>query len=82
VAADLANEPRLQVRQAHVVGPLAGVDRYVWMRLAGGTMKGSTGWDRKFDEPITLPDGRRLVVLRDAASYITRYRTRPSGRPR
>ena len=25
----------------------------------------------EFDEPIALPDGRKLVVLRDAASYIT-----------
>jgi hypothetical protein len=31
----------------------------------------ATGWGRKFNEPIALPDGRRLVVLRDAASYIT-----------
>jgi hypothetical protein len=30
-----------------------------------------TGWARKFNEPITLPDGRRLVTLRDAADYIT-----------
>jgi hypothetical protein len=30
-----------------------------------------TGWGRKFNEPITLPEGRRLIVLRDAADYIT-----------
>ncbi|MCA6112475.1 hypothetical protein [Bradyrhizobium cenepequi] len=30
-----------------------------------------TGWSRKFDQPIALPGGRRLVVLRDAANYIT-----------
>ena len=28
-------------------------------------------WGRQFDEPIELPDGRKLVVLRDAASYVT-----------
>jgi hypothetical protein len=28
-------------------------------------------WSREFDEPILLPDGRKLVTLRDAASYIT-----------
>jgi hypothetical protein len=28
-------------------------------------------WLREFDEPIPLPDGRTLVTLRDAASYIT-----------
>jgi hypothetical protein len=33
--------------------------------------KGSTGWYREFDEPIALPDGRKLILLRDAASYIT-----------
>jgi hypothetical protein len=31
----------------------------------------SSGWGREFDEPIELPDGRKLIVLRDAASYIT-----------
>jgi hypothetical protein len=29
------------------------------------------GWQRKFEDPITLPDGRKLVTLRDAADYIT-----------
>jgi hypothetical protein len=27
-------------------------------------------WSRKFDEPIPLPRGRRLVTLRDAGNYI------------
>jgi hypothetical protein len=31
----------------------------------------SSGWSREFDEPIALPGGRKLVTLRDAASYIT-----------
>jgi hypothetical protein len=30
-----------------------------------------SGWSREFAEPIALPDGRKLVVLRDAADYIT-----------
>jgi hypothetical protein len=29
------------------------------------------GWQRKFEDPIPLPDGRKLVTLRDAANYIT-----------
>jgi hypothetical protein len=29
------------------------------------------GWGRSFDVPIALPDGRRRIVLRDAADYIT-----------
>jgi hypothetical protein len=28
------------------------------------------GWSRKFDEPIPLPNGRKLVTLRDAGNYI------------
>jgi hypothetical protein len=30
------------------------------------------GWSRKFDEPIPLPNGRKLVTLKDAGEYITR----------
>jgi len=30
------------------------------------------GWSRKFDEPIPLPDGRKLVTLKDAGEYITK----------
>ena len=29
------------------------------------------GWQRKFFDPIVLPDGRKLLTLRDAAEYIT-----------
>jgi hypothetical protein len=29
-------------------------------------------WDRTFDDPIPLPDGRELVTLRDATEYIQR----------
>jgi hypothetical protein len=28
------------------------------------------GWKRPFEEPIPLPHGRRLVILRDAGHYI------------
>jgi hypothetical protein len=31
-----------------------------------------SGWSRKFEEPISLPDGRQLVTLRDAGDYITK----------
>jgi len=27
-------------------------------------------WSRSFEDPITLPDGRTLSTLRDAASYL------------
>ena len=29
------------------------------------------GWQDSFENPIPLPDGRKLVTLRDAADYIT-----------
>jgi hypothetical protein len=29
-------------------------------------------WKRRFDDPIVLPDGRRLVTLLDAATYATK----------
>jgi hypothetical protein len=29
-------------------------------------------WSREFDDPIPLPDGRRLVTLQDAGTYITK----------
>ena len=33
---------------------------------------GPPDWSRKFDEPISLPKGRRLVTLKDAGTYITK----------
>jgi hypothetical protein len=30
------------------------------------------GWQRRFDQPIPLPKGKKLVTLRDAALYITK----------
>jgi hypothetical protein len=30
------------------------------------------GWQRQFDDPITLPRGRQLVTLEDAGKFITR----------
>jgi hypothetical protein len=30
------------------------------------------GWQRRFDEPIPLPKGKKLLTLRDAALYITK----------
>ena len=32
---------------------------------------GERGRQREFDDPIPLPDGRVLVTLRDAATFIT-----------
>jgi hypothetical protein len=30
------------------------------------------GWKQRFDDPIPLPDGRELVTLEDAGTYITK----------
>ena len=40
-----------------------------------------SGWSREFDEPIALPDGRKLIVLRDAASYITAFPKKEADAP-
>jgi hypothetical protein len=41
----------------------------------------SSDWGREFDEPIALPDGRKLIVLRDAASYITALPNKEADAP-
>jgi hypothetical protein len=43
---------------------------------------GSLPWSTEFDDPIILPDGRRLHTLKDAADYITKVaetRIRPGA---
>ena len=32
----------------------------------------SLSWDQQFSDPIEVPNGRKLVTLRDTALYITR----------
>jgi hypothetical protein len=39
------------------------------------------GWQRKFEDPIPLPDGRTLITLRDAADYITSLPKKESDLP-
>jgi hypothetical protein len=39
------------------------------------------GWNRKFEDPIVLPDGRELATLRDAADYITELPKKESDLP-
>jgi hypothetical protein len=42
------------------------------------------GWECRFDEPIYRPDGRKLVTLLDAGTYITKLpkaqRSAPYGK--
>ena len=35
-------------------------------------MPADKGWSRRFDEPIPLPRGRKLVTLKDPGNYITK----------
>jgi hypothetical protein len=37
-------------------------------------------WSREFEEPITLPNGRKLLTLKDAADY-TKLPKKESGLP-
>jgi hypothetical protein len=39
------------------------------------------GWQREFEDPIRLPDGRTLVTLRDAATYVTGLPKREAALP-
>jgi hypothetical protein len=39
------------------------------------------GWSREFDDPIPLPNGRKLVTLHDAATYITALPKKESDLP-
>lgn len=39
------------------------------------------GWPRDFDDPIRLPDGRMLVTLHDAATYITGLPKKDAAEP-
>jgi hypothetical protein len=41
----------------------------------------SSGWSREFDESIELPDGNKLVTLRDAANYITALPAKEAALP-
>jgi hypothetical protein len=35
-------------------------------------LKPEKRWQRRFDDPIPLPDGGQLVTLQDAGTYITK----------
>jgi hypothetical protein len=41
----------------------------------------SSGWSRQFDEPIALPDGGKLISVRDAANYITALPAKEAASP-
>jgi hypothetical protein len=38
-------------------------------------------WSREFDDPISLPDGRQLLTLKDAADYVTKLPKKESELP-
>jgi hypothetical protein len=38
-----------------------------------------SGWQRQFEDPIPLPDGRAMVTLRDAGDYIANLPNKESA---
>ena len=38
-------------------------------------------WSTPFEDPIPLPDGRKLLTLKDAADYITKLPKKESALP-
>ena len=38
-------------------------------------------WSAPFEDPIILPDGRKLITLKDAADYVTKLPKRESDLP-
>ncbi len=44
-------------------------------------MMADNGWQRKFEDPIPLPNGRQLVTLKEAADYITKLPKKESDLP-
>jgi hypothetical protein len=45
--------------------------------MSGMAQRGNiwVSWDRQFFDPIDLPKGKTLIILRDAALYITKLPT-------
>jgi hypothetical protein len=39
------------------------------------------GWQRRFEQPIALPDGRHLVTLRDAGNYLASLSAKEAALP-
>jgi hypothetical protein len=35
-------------------------------------MKRKTGWHREFDDPIVLPNGKKLLTLKDAIEHLSK----------
>jgi len=38
-------------------------------------------WSTRFEDPIALPDGRKLLTLKDAADYVMESRRKEAGLP-
>jgi hypothetical protein len=47
----------------------------------GNVIDAQTNWKRKFEDPISLLSGKKLVTLRDAADYITSLTKNESDLP-
>jgi hypothetical protein len=38
-------------------------------------MPADRGWSRRFDEPIVLPNGKKLLTLKDAFAWLHKERS-------
>lgn len=41
-----------------------------------------SGWDRRFEDPVILPNGKSLITLKDAAKYIQKLPKTEHDKPR
>jgi hypothetical protein len=60
-----------EVPQASQAPPESPASPEAGLSLCTRDIMPESGWQRRFEDPIPLPDGRSLHTLRDAADYIT-----------
>jgi hypothetical protein len=60
---------------------LSGAETWIAAADGGDGAISKRGWAREFEDPIVLPDGRKLVTLRDAPTYITELPKKEAALP-
>jgi len=73
----MATTPAAAERQAHpaAIAPTTAKRRGCHLDFQPNSTRRAgaiSAWFREFEDPIVLADGRKLVTLRDAATYITK----------
>jgi hypothetical protein len=76
----MASKPAVAARQAlhaqNAMAPTIAMPRGCRPALEPRSIRragaiSNQGWAREFEDPIALPDGRKLRTLREAATYVT-----------